>query len=425
MAETESQTRIFNTIAINQQKIYENDSPNNYIKKILDIFNYTELFQQDDTFKEIMDKLCPVDGGKTSDGVETSSDQETNSDENEKISISDGVFQYIPFRFAAHCNETGFVVKVTIMSILNMLAIIICILADIATPNSSSITIKAFIVLLYTNVGLYILNYMLTPGNILFLFYNSITQSIGNSNSILRIIKFLLFFVVSVLLPLTIVILIFSNTETLINTPPFIISGFFVFIITLLIIQFILALVIFVYIFFKYCFSKIENIQTLCNYFKANKGDDTDDENTNKCELYRDSLLSELICNGKSRIKFLLENEIERFNVALPAVIFLYILITILGIPIYILAGTITSIYVFLNFIYSFFVYPIFSVNPVFIKILQERGILLTLIFCSLIIISIREAHIFGKDTKSITSIMLVVFSFILIFHIYKIINPK
>lgn len=419
MAQTEPQTRIFNTIAINQQNIYENNSPKNYIKKILDIFNYTELFEQDDTFEDIMNKLCPEDAGKTSVDVESSSDQRTSSDENKKISISDGVFQYIPFRFAAHCSETGFVAKVTIMSLLNILVIIGCILADIATPNSSSITIKAFIVLLYTNVGLYILKYMLTPGNILFLFYNSITNSIKNSKFFGRFFKFLLFFIVSVLLPLTIVILIFYNTETLINTSLFIKSGFFVFIITLLIIQIILALVIFVYISLNY-FSNYKYIEHLCKYFKPGEGD-----NTNNCKLYGYSLLSELICKGKSLIKFLLENEIERFNVALPAVIFLYILITILGIPIYALAGTITSIYVFLNFIYSFFVYPIFSVNPVFIKILQERGILLTLIFCSLIIISIREAHIFGKDTESITSIMLVVFSFILIFHIYKIINPK
>lgn len=419
MAQTEPQTRIFKTIASNQENIYKNNSPKNYIKKILDIFNYTELFEQGDKFEDIMNKLCPEDAEKTS-VVGSSSDQRTSNDENKKISISDGVFQYIPFRFAAHCSETGFVAKVTIMSLLNILVIIGCILADIATPNSSSsITIKAFIVLLYTNVGLYILKYMLTPGNILFLFYNSITNSIKNSNFFVSFFKFLLFFIVSVLLPLTIVILIFYNTETLINTSLFIKSGFFVFIITLLIIQIILALVIFGYISLNYL-SNRQYIEHLCKYFTAIEGDVP-----NNCELYLNSLLSEVICKCKSFIQYILETVIERFNVALPAVRFLYILIMILGIPIYILAGTITSIYVFLNFIYSFFVYPIFSVNPVFIKILQERGILLTLIFCSLIIISIREAHIFGKDTESITNIMLVVFSFILIFHIYKIINPK
>lgn len=415
MADSETKETVFQSKAKNQNDIYTINKPNNYMEKILDIFKYTDLYTTEQTVENINLKLC-----------------EPNPNETEKPSISDGVFQYIPFRFAAHCSEKGFVAKVTRMSLLNILVIIGCILADIATPNSSSsITIKAFIVLLYTNVGLYILKYMLTCGNILFLFYNSITQSIlyysddGNSvfkfffNKILPYIKFLLFLIVSVLLPLTIVILIFSNTETLINTPPFIKSGFFVFIITLLLIQCILALFIFAYIFFYY-FSNLKKIEILCEYFIANEGDDTD-----VCTIDNKSIISKLICNGKYFIQYILETVIERFNVALPAVIFLYILITILGIPIYILAGTITSIYVFFNFIYSFFVYPIFSVNPVFIKILQERGILLTLIFCSLIIISIREAHIFGKNTESITSIMLVVFSFILIFHIYKIINPK
>jgi hypothetical protein len=300
------------------------------------------------------------------------------------------------------------------MSLLNILVIIGCILADIATPNSS-ITIKANIVLIYTNVGLYILKYMLTGGNILFLFYNFMTNSIKNSSIFFKFVKFLLFFVVSVVLPLTIIILISSNTETLINQSRFIKSGFFVFIIALLSIQIILTVLFFVYIGFFINNKKI--IDNLSIYFT--------NININPCDYYHEYFCINKICKFKHFIQYLLETEIERFNVALPAVIFLYILITILGIPIYALAGTITSIYVFFNFIYSFFVYPIFSVNPVFIKILQERGILLTLIFCSLIIISIREAHIFGKDTKSITSIMLFVFSLILIFHVYKIINPK
>jgi len=101
----------------------------------------------------------------------------------------------------------------------------------------------------------------------------------------------------------------------------------------------------------------------------------------------------------------------------------LIIVISLIGAPFYFLSFSLTSVYIFLDFLYKFFIYPMTSVTPIFAKILKERGRLLTLIFCSLVILSIQKSVIFGPDTSTVVGVMLSVFGIIIIFNIYEILN--
>lgn len=408
----------FETNSKKQNDIYENDSPNNYIKKILDIFKYEDL---DTKIKSVNDTLC---------------------ESNNKDGISDGRFQYIPFRFAMHCKDNDIQIKMTPISVINVFTVITSIITLIASDDSRDNIERLLATIIGLNLSLYLLRYIFKRNNILSnininlikLYYKE------TSDFFSKISKGILIFI------LLLILLLFSGSIITL-------FGYLANEIDSLIIKSILGVlitVIFFWIIITGCF-----FLSLCKTDAVNKDKlkyffiKNDDEyfEKNICtEEFFTSSINEDICIehenirsdyniGSNFILFIisfyiffnniLKFELGKFKATPFIIILLYILLSLLGTPIYILAGTITTIYVFFNFIYSFFVYPIFSVNPVFIKILQERGILLTLIFCALVILSIQKAYIFGNNTETIVKVMITVFSFILIFHIYKIINPK
>ena len=123
-----------------------------------------------------------------------------------------------------------------------------------------------------------------------------------------------------------------------------------------------------------------------------------------------------------------LNKNIENTSLKIFKMLFIFLIIitiSLVGVPFYLLAFSLTSMYIFFDLLYKFFIYPLTSVTPIFAKILKERGRLLTLIFCSLVILSIQKSVIFGHDTTSVVGIMSFVFGIIIIFNIYEILNPK
>lgn len=417
-----SDTTFFKDKSEKQNIIYENDSPNNYIKKILDIFKYKDL-DSDINIEGVNRLLC--------------------HGSNNKDRISDGRFQYIPFRFAMHCKDNDIQIKMTPISVINVFTVITSIIVLIANPESRDNIERLLATIIGLNLSLYLLRYIFKRNNILSnininlikLYYKE------TSDFFSKIFKGILIFI----LPL--ILLLFSVSIITL-------FGYLANKIDSLIIKSILSVliaVIFFWIIITACFfaslckTSAVNKDKLQDFFRINDDEYfgkkictenfvTSSINENNICIENENIRSDYNI-GSNFIWFIIScyiflNNMLKFNLgefkATPfIIILLYILLSLLGTPIYILAGTITTIYVFFNFIYSFFVYPIFSVNPVFIKILQERGILLTLIFCALVILSIQKAYIFGDNTETIVKVMITVFSFILIFHIYKIINPK
>tara|TARA_Y100000389_G_scaffold179584_2_gene193785 strand:+ start:10638 stop:11888 length:1251 start_codon:yes stop_codon:yes gene_type:complete len=415
-----SSKTFFETNSNKQNNIYNNDSPNNYIKKILDIFKYEDLVDtKNRSVTSINQGLCQS---------------------NNKDGISDGSFQYIPFRFAMHCKDNDIQIKMTPISVINVFTVITSIIVLIAKQDSRDNIERLLATIIGLNLSLYLLRYIFKRNNIL-----------SNINIYLIKLYYKVTFKKTILLVILLLICTFYVSIV-------ILFGFLADKIDSLIIKSILSVLIIVIVvkilitagFYPFLVSLDDsnNLKSKSLDFFRKNDDEYFTEQQNCTADFFKSFINEnnkCIKNGNIRseyniqniefIKFIINlyiffNNMLKFNLgefkATPfIIILLYILLSLLGTPIYILAGTITTIYVFFNFIYSFFVYPIFSVNPVFIKILQERGILLTLIFCALVILSIQKAYIFGDNTETIVKVMITVFSFILIFHIYKIINPK
>ena len=98
------------------------------------------------------------------------------------------------------------------------------------------------------------------------------------------------------------------------------------------------------------------------------------------------------------------------------------ILMFIIGIPVYSIVGSLTLLYVSLNFIYNIVIFPLTKseTRVKIFEIIKENGTLLALIFTGLTINSIYQSHIFGDNNKQIVGIMCAVYAILVFMHIGK-----